>query len=75
MPVIKVELWEGFDAETKKDWAQELTNVTIEKLNVPADKVTVILHENKLENWAQAGAVATDTNFLEKSRKETFQKA
>ncbi|MFT4416943.1 tautomerase family protein [Fredinandcohnia humi] len=75
MPVIKVELWEGFNEETKREWAKELTKVTVERLNVPLDKVTVILHENPLSNWSQAGTVATDPNFLEKSRRTEYQKA
>lgn len=75
MPVIKIDLWEGFDDVTKREWAKELTEITVERLNIPPDKVTIILHENKLANWVQAGTAATDPDFLANSRVTEWQKA
>jgi 4-oxalocrotonate tautomerase len=68
MPVINVNMWEGFDKKVKEKWMRELTNVTVNLLNMPPDKVTVILHDVPQTNWAQAGTVATDPDFLSKSR-------
>lgn len=34
----------------------------------PPDKVVVIVREVPLANWGQAGIVATDSDFLVKSR-------
>lgn len=68
MPIINIDCWEGFNEEQKKAWVQELTGATVKMFNIPADKVMVVLRETKLANWGQAGVVATDPDFLEKSR-------
>ncbi|GKU76421.1 tautomerase family protein [Paenibacillus sp. L3-i20] len=68
MPIINVDSWEGFSAEQKAQWIQELTAVTVNLFNLPPDKVLVILRETPLTNWGQAGAIATDPDFLNKSR-------
>ena len=68
MPIINVDCWEGFNAEQKKQWIQELTNATVNLFNLPQDKVLVVLRETPLDNWGQAGTVASDPDFLAKSR-------
>ncbi|MDQ0193556.1 tautomerase family protein [Paenibacillus wynnii] len=68
MPIINVDCWEGFNEEQKKQWIKELTNVTVNLFNLPPDKVLVVLRETSLTNWGQAGAIATDPDFMKKSR-------
>ncbi|MBH5320472.1 tautomerase family protein [Paenibacillus sp. GSMTC-2017] len=68
MPIINVDSWEGFTPEQKAKWITELTDVTVKLFNLPPDKVLVILRETPLTNWGQAGAIATDPDFLNKSR-------
>lgn len=68
MPVIKVDCWEGFNEEQKKRWIEELTDATVKLFNIPRDKVLVILRDIPLANWGQGGVIATDPDFLEKSR-------
>jgi len=68
MPIINVDCWEGFNEEQKKQWIQALTNATVNLFNLPPDKVLVILRETPVSNWGQAGVVATDPDFLKKSR-------
>lgn len=68
MPIINIDCWEGFNAEQKKQWVKELTDVTVNLFNLPPDKVLVILREVPLTNWGQAGTIATDLDFLDKSR-------
>lgn len=68
MPIINIDCWEGFNAEQKQKWVKELTDVTVNLFNLPPDKVLVILREVPLANWGQAGTVATDFDFLSKSR-------
>lgn len=68
MPIINIDCWEGFNAEQKQQWVKELTDVTVNLFNLPPDKVLVILREAPLANWGQAGTVATDSDFLAKSR-------
>lgn len=68
MPIINVDCWEGFSPEQKGEWIKALTDVTVNMFQIPSDKVLVILRETSLANWGQAGVVATDPDFLEKSR-------
>lgn len=68
MPIINVDCWEGFSKEQKKQWVKELTNVTVKLFNLPPDKVLVILRDTPLANWGQAEMVASDPDFLQKSR-------
>ncbi|GJM73361.1 hypothetical protein HMSSN036_55770 [Paenibacillus macerans] len=68
MPIINVDCWEGFNEQQKKEWIKALTDATVNLFNLPPDKVLVILRETPLTNWGQAGAVAADPEFLEKSR-------
>jgi len=68
MPIISVDVWEGFSDEQKKQWVKELTDVSVNLLNLPPDKILVVLRDTPLTNWAQAGTVATDPEFVTKSR-------
>lgn len=68
MPIINVDCWEGFTPEQKAKWVKELTDVTVNLFKLPPDKVLVILRDTPLANWGQAGTVATDPEFLPKSR-------
>ncbi|WP_141432209.1 4-oxalocrotonate tautomerase family protein [Bacillus sp. 03113] len=68
MPIINVDCWEGFNDEQKQAWIKELTDATVNLFNLPPDKVLVVLREVPLSNWGQAGTVATDSDFLAKSR-------
>lgn len=68
MPVIQVDHWEGFSEEQKKEWIVALTDTTNRLFRIPKDKITVILREVPLSNWGNGGVVATDPDFLAKSR-------
>jgi 4-oxalocrotonate tautomerase family enzyme len=68
MPIINVDCWEGFNEEQKQEWIKELTEATVNLFNIPPDKVLVLLRELPLSNWGQAGTVASDKDFLAKSR-------
>lgn len=68
MPIINVDVWEGFSEEQKKEWINQLTEVSVKLLNIPPDKIVVVLRDIALHNWGQAGVVATDPDFATKSR-------
>ncbi len=53
MPVINVDLW-PIEKEKKPGLIKKLTDVFTE-MGVPAQAVTVILHETELENWGIGG--------------------
>jgi 4-oxalocrotonate tautomerase len=54
MPVIEVHMWAGRSREQKKNVIKGITDVFV-KEGVPAEAVTVILHDVPKENWGTAG--------------------
>lgn len=53
MPIITIETW-PIDDEQKKEVIKKITDVFV-KQGIPAQAVTVIIHETGLENWGSAG--------------------
>ena len=61
MPVIKVDMWAGRPASTKKKLISELTAAASSALGCPAAAVTVIITEVPKENWGEEGKQASDS--------------
>lgn len=59
MPVVKVDMWAGRDAETRKRIIEGVTKVFTD-MGVPAEAVTVILAEHPKENWGTSGRPASE---------------
>lgn len=53
MPIINIETW-PLDKENKPIIIKKITEVFTE-LGIPAQAVTVIIHETELENWGSEG--------------------
>lgn len=59
MPVIDVHMWSGRTPEQKRRIIRGITAVFVEE-GVPADAVTVILHDVPRGNWGTAGKAADE---------------
>ncbi|MCK4350596.1 MAG: tautomerase family protein [Candidatus Krumholzibacteria bacterium] len=59
MPVIHVNVWEGFGPERSKIVIHHVTKI-FEELNVPRDAVEVIIHEVPKSHWGVGGVPASD---------------
>ncbi len=53
MPIVNVETW-PIEEEKKPELIEKITQVFVD-MGIPAQAVTVVLHETKLENWGTAG--------------------
>jgi len=53
MPVINIETW-PLDKGSKPIIIKKITDVFTE-LGIPAQAVTIIIHETELENWGSEG--------------------
>ncbi len=53
MPIVNIETW-PLKPEQKPAIIKEITDVFV-KQGIPAQAVTVLLHETQLENWGSAG--------------------
>ncbi len=69
MPVLNVELKGSCDNAKKELLVKELTLKMNELFNIPLDKIVVLIKENDLSNWGQAGVTATDPEYETLSRK------
>jgi 4-oxalocrotonate tautomerase len=59
MPVIHVNVWEGFEAEKAKTVIEKITEVFV-GLGIPAQAVDVIIHEIKKSHWGIGGTPASE---------------
>jgi 4-oxalocrotonate tautomerase family enzyme len=53
MPIINIETW-PLEKERKPVIIKKITEVFTE-MGIPAQAVTVIIHETELDNWGSAG--------------------
>lgn len=60
MPRITVEMFEGRTVEQKKQLIEGLTGVVMEKLNVPADAITILIRDIPKHNWASGGKLYSE---------------
>ena len=53
MPIVTIETW-PMDKEKKPEVIRKITEVFTE-MGIPAQAVSVIIHETGLDNWGTAG--------------------
>ena len=53
MPIVSIETW-PLKKETKPTLIRKITEVFTE-MGIPAQAVTVLIHETELDNWGAAG--------------------
>ena len=59
MPIIHVNVWEGFGQEKAKITIQKITKVFAD-LGIPSQAVEVIVHEIKKSHWGIGGEPASE---------------
>lgn len=72
MPIVTIESW-PLDKEKKKDIIKKITAVFTD-MGIPAQAVTVVIHETQLENWGTAGEQHS-VKFGEVMSKKNFKKS
>ena len=58
MPIVTIETW-PMEKERKKKLAQKITNVFAET-GIPAQAVTIVIHDTPKENWATGGEIHSE---------------
>lgn len=53
MPIVNIETW-PLDKARKPTIIKKITEVFTE-MGIPAEAVTIIIHETELDNWGSAG--------------------
>ena len=59
MPIIQVNVWEGFGEEKVKAVIQNITKVFVD-LGIPQHAVEVIVHESPRTHWGIGGEPASE---------------
>ncbi len=59
MPIVHVNVWEGFGQEKAKTVIKNITKVFVD-LGIPAHAVEVIVHEIPKSHWGIGGATASE---------------
>jgi 4-oxalocrotonate tautomerase len=59
MPIVHVNVWEGFGQEKSKTVIKNITKVFVD-LDIPEQAVEVIVHEIKKSNWGIGGQPASE---------------
>ena len=59
MPIVHVNVWEGFGKEKTKIVIKNITKVFVD-LGIPAQAVEVIVHEIPRSHWGIGGEVASE---------------
>jgi len=60
MPIVQIEMLEGRTLEQKKKLVEKVTEAIVESVDVPAEKVSIIIREMARENFAKAGKLASE---------------
>jgi len=59
MPIVHVNVWEGFGQEKAKTVIQKITKVFVD-LGIPEQAVEVIVHEIPKSHWGIGGTPASE---------------
>ena len=60
MPTVIVEVDEGRTVEQKRGLVKDITDAVCKHFKVPAEAVTIYIHEGKKENRGKAGKLVID---------------
>lgn len=59
MPVVRIDLWEGRNIDTRRKLIQSVSRAVSESLDIPCERVHVILNEVSKDNWGMKGEQAS----------------
>ena len=60
MPVVKIDLWEGRDKETKRKLIQSISKTMSEVLGIPVERIQIIINDVSKDNWGLKGDQASE---------------
>ena len=60
MPIVKIDMWEGRDKETKRRLIQAISKTLAETLAIPADRIHIIISDVPKDNWGLKGEQASE---------------
>jgi len=55
MPVVRIDMWEGRDKETKRKLIQSVSKAVADSLGIEVDRIEIILNDVPKDNWGKKG--------------------
>jgi 4-oxalocrotonate tautomerase len=62
MPIVRVEMWPGRTHAQKQELARVITEAVVNIAHTTPEATIVIFQDVAKEDWAQAGALASDVS-------------
>jgi len=62
MPIVQVTVGAGITLENKKKIVEGITKV-MEKIGIPSQATTIVIHEEPKENWATDGKLHSENHW------------
>ena len=59
MPLIQINMWEGRDKEKKRGLIKSVTDTVAGELDIPSERVQIIINEVSKDNWGIKGEQAS----------------
>ncbi|MCH8003873.1 MAG: 2-hydroxymuconate tautomerase family protein [Nanoarchaeota archaeon] len=60
MPVVRIDMWEGRDKETKRKLIQSVSKAVADSLGIEVDRIEIILNDVPKDNWGKNGEQASE---------------
>lgn len=55
MPIVEIKILEGRSSEIKRKLVKDVTGAVAQNLDVPIEKIRILLYEISAENWNVGG--------------------
>lgn len=63
MPIVKIDIWEGRDAEKKRELIHAVSKAVADTLGIPIEHVQIVINDVPKENWGIKGEQASRLKF------------
>ena len=60
MPIVHVHMLEGRTLDQKRELVRLMTDAVVNSVDAPAERVHIVIHEMKRENFGEAGVLNSD---------------
>ena len=59
MPIVKIDIWEGRDKETRRLLIKSVAKSVSKSLDIPIEHVHIVINEVSKDNWGLEGEQAS----------------
>ncbi|PKQ20419.1 MAG: 4-oxalocrotonate tautomerase [Actinobacteria bacterium HGW-Actinobacteria-6] len=60
MPIVHIHMLEGRNVDQKRELVRSMTEAVVNSVDAPPERVHIVIHEMKRENFAEAGILNSE---------------